>query len=49
MDDMLDPYGDRVMKNVPMIARHPLQKTDLWKTTGMLGHIGNDQDGRFEK
>lgn len=35
MDDMLDPYGDRVMKNVPMIARHPLTKAggDLWKTT----------------
>lgn len=35
MEDMLDPYGDRVMKNVPMIARHPLTKAsgDLWKTT----------------
>ena len=31
MDDMLDPFGDRVMKNVPMIARHPLPRSDLWK------------------
>ena len=28
----MDPYGDRVMKNVPMIARHPLKDVDLWKT-----------------
>ena len=31
MDDMLDPFGDRVMKNVPMIARHPIARSDLWK------------------
>jgi hypothetical protein len=36
MEDMLDPYGDRVMKNVPMIARHPLKKEDLWKKSGKL-------------
>jgi hypothetical protein len=34
MDEMLDPFGDRVMKNVPMIARHPLKKDELWKTVG---------------
>lgn len=32
MDELvLDPLGDRVMKNVPMIARAPLKSNDLWK------------------
>lgn len=31
---MLDPFGDRVMKNVPMIARAPLSRSDLWRTNG---------------
>jgi len=26
MDDLLDPLGDRVMKNVPPIARLPLTR-----------------------
>jgi len=26
MDDISDPLGDRVMKNVPTIARFPLTK-----------------------
>jgi hypothetical protein len=26
MEDLGDPLGDRVMKNVPMIAREPLTK-----------------------
>lgn len=30
MDDLLDPCGDRVMKNVPPIARFPLKKEELW-------------------
>ena len=32
MEDLMDPLGDRVMKNVPMIARAPLKGADLWKT-----------------
>ena len=34
MEDLLDPCGDRVMKNVPMIAREPLTRDTLWKTIG---------------
>ena len=30
MEGLLDPYGDRVMKNVPMIAAKPLTKEELW-------------------
>ena len=30
MDDLLDPLGDRVMKNVPPISRHPLKRDLLW-------------------
>jgi len=26
MNDMIDPLGDRVMKNVPMMARYPIKK-----------------------
>ena len=29
----LDPLGDRVMKNVPMMAATPLKSNDLWKKT----------------
>lgn len=37
MDELLlDPYGDRVMKNVPMIARTPLTRSELWKTNRKL-------------
>ena len=32
MEDLGDPLGDRVMKNVPMIARLPLTKEELWTT-----------------
>ena len=31
MDELLDPYGDRVMKNVPMIARFPLTKDEMYR------------------
>ena len=31
MEDLKDPYGDRVMKNVPIIATIPLTRDQLWK------------------
>lgn len=34
MDDLLDPLGDRVMKNVPPIARFPLKRDQLWHKSG---------------
>ena len=34
MDDISDPLGDRVMKNVPTIARFPLTKDQLWHISG---------------
>ena len=34
MDELLDPLGDRVMKNVPMMARFPLKKDKLWHSSG---------------
>jgi hypothetical protein len=36
MDDLLDPLGDRVMKNVPPIARFPLKKDQLWHKSGKI-------------
>lgn len=30
MEDIGDPLGDRVMKNVPMISREPLTREQLW-------------------
>jgi len=33
MEELADPYGDRVMKNVPMIASAPLSSKELWKTS----------------
>ena len=30
MEDLSDPYGDRVMKNVPPLARFPLTREELW-------------------
>ena len=30
MEDLGDPLGDRVMKNVPMIAREPLKYNELF-------------------
>lgn len=30
MDDINDPFADRVMKNVPMLARFPLKRNELW-------------------
>ena len=36
MEDLGDPLGDRVMKNVPMIAREPLTKDKLWKTQSKI-------------
>jgi hypothetical protein len=39
MDDLvLDPCGDRVMKNVPMIAWAPLKSSDLWKKNSKYKH-----------
>ena len=34
MEDIGDPLGDRVMKNVPQIARFPLKKDELWHISG---------------
>lgn len=34
MEDIGDPLGDRVMKNVPQIARFPLKKDELWHVSG---------------
>jgi len=34
MDDLIDPIGDRVMKNVPPIARLPLTREKLWHNSG---------------
>ena len=34
MEDLNDPCGDRVMKNVPMMARFPLTKAELWHNSG---------------
>jgi len=34
MEDIGDPLGDRVMKNVPQIARFPLTKEELWHNSG---------------
>ena len=31
MEDIGDPLGDRVMKNVPMISREPLTRDQLWQ------------------
>ena len=30
MEDLSDPFGDRVMKNVPPLARFPLTRDELW-------------------
>lgn len=30
MDNLLDPLGDRVMKNVAQIPRYPLTRDQLW-------------------
>jgi len=30
MEGLLDPLGDRVMKNVPMIAGKPLTSNEIW-------------------
>jgi len=34
MEDIGDPLGDRVMKNVPQIARFPLKKDEIWHISG---------------
>ena len=34
MEDIGDPCGDRVMKNVPQIARFPLTSEELWHNSG---------------
>ena len=40
MDDLLDVLGDRVMKNVPPIARFPLKRDQLWHKSGKISiHI----------
>ena len=40
MDDLLDVLGDRVMKNVPPIARFPLKREQLWHKSGKISiHI----------
>ena len=30
MEDLNDPFADRVMKNVPPLARFPLKREELW-------------------
>jgi len=30
MEDLSDPLGDRVMKDVPPIARYPMTREQLW-------------------
>ena len=39
MDDISDPLGDRVMKNVPFISRFPLTKDQLWHISGNNSQI----------
>ena len=43
MEDIGDPCGDRVMKNVPMISREPLTEEQLWTTkskkSGLMAYI----------
>lgn len=34
MEDLSDPFGDRVMKNVPPLARFPLKREELWSESG---------------
>lgn len=34
MEDLNDPFGDRVMKNVPPLARFPLKKEEIWHDSG---------------
>ena len=34
MEDLNDPFGDRVMKNVPPLARFPLRKDEIWHESG---------------
>lgn len=55
MDDLLDPLNDRVMKNVPQIARFPLKRDQLWHKSGkILIHkkttiaISNKQNNNFK-
>jgi len=38
MEDIGDPLGDRVMKNVPQIARFPLTTEELWHNSGKYTH-----------
>ena len=39
MEDIGDPLGDRVMKNVPQIARFPLKKDEIWHISGKILNI----------
>ena len=39
MEDLGDPLGDRVMKNVPMIAREPLKRDQLFKKKSKKSRI----------
>ena len=36
MENLGDPLGDRVMKNVPMIASEPLSKDELYTTKSKI-------------
>ena len=36
-EDLIDPLGDRVMKNVPPIARYPLKRDELWQISAKSG------------
>jgi len=56
MEDIGDPLGDRVMKNVPQIARFPLKKDELWHVSGkelsdiitIIKHVGLEVNTEVE-
>ena len=39
MEDLSDALGDRVMKDVPPIARFPLPRDQLWHISSKLNDI----------
>jgi hypothetical protein len=39
MEDLSDSLGDRVMKEVPPIARFPLTRDQLWHNSSKFDYI----------
>ena len=39
MEDLNDPLGDRVMKDVPMVARFPLTRDEFWHNSRKYSHF----------